>query len=84
MAQHKSAEKRIRQDKKRYERNKTKRSQMRTAIKKIRNAPDKDTATAELKNTFSILDRLAVQGVIHKNKAANLKAKLSKHIASME
>jgi len=83
MPQHKSAKKRVRQNEKRRLRNKQKRSLMRTAIKKVKNAPDKQTAETELKKTVSILDRMAGKGIIHKNKAANVKSKLSKFISTM-
>lgn len=83
MPQHKSAEKRIRQSERRRLRNQINRSRMRTAIKKITNAPNKETASAELSNTVSILDRMAGKGIIHKNKAANLKSRLTRHVSSM-
>lgn len=78
MPQHKSAKKRVRQIETRRERNFVKRSIIKTAIKKVRSAPDQETALAELKTTTSVLDRMAVKGIIHKNKAANLKSKLAK------
>ena len=83
MPQHKSAEKRVRQNEGRRQRNQKKRSKMKTAIKKVRNAPDKKTAEAELTNTISVLDQMAVSGIIHKNKAANLKSKLTKSVQAM-
>ena len=83
MPQHKSAEKRVRQNEKRRQRNQQKRSEMKTSIKKVRNAPDKQTAETELKNTISVLDRMVSSGIIHKNKAANLKSKLTKSVQTM-
>jgi small subunit ribosomal protein S20 len=83
MPQHKSAEKRIRRNERQRQRNIVKRSRLKTAIKKVKNAPDKDTASTELKETVAILDRMAVKGIIHKNKAANLKSKLSKHVSHL-
>jgi small subunit ribosomal protein S20 len=80
MPQHKSAEKRIRQDEKKRQRNRIKRSKMKTAIKKVKEAPDKETAEKELVKTVSLLDRLAVKGIIHPNKAANIKSKLQKKV----
>jgi small subunit ribosomal protein S20 len=76
MPQHKSAVKRTRQIEKRRKRNVPKRTQMKTAIKKVREAEDVATAQKELKNTVSTLDKMAIKGLIHKNKAANLKSKL--------
>ncbi|MBN1783254.1 30S ribosomal protein S20 [bacterium] len=80
MPQHKSAEKRVRQNERRRVRNVQKRSMLKTAIKKVQAAPDKETAQTELIKTNSVLDRMAVKGIIHKNKAANLKSKLSKAV----
>lgn len=56
---------------------------MKTAIKRVTAAPDKETASAELKNTIAILDKSAVNGIIHKNKAANIKSKLTKKVNAM-
>ena len=83
MPQHKSAIKRVRQSERRRQRNRVQRSKMRTAIKNVRNAADKESALTEYNKTVSILDRMAVRGVIHKNKAANLKSRLHKHIQSL-
>ena len=82
MPQHKSEIKRTRQIERRRVRNVHKKSKLRTAIKAVRQAPDKETAATEMKNTVSMLDRMARRGIIHKNKAANLKSKLSKSIQS--
>jgi len=83
MPQHKSAEKRVRQSERRRIRNKVRRSILKTAITKVKTAPDKDTAAAELKHTASVIDRMSQKGIIHKNKAANLKSKLSKRVNSL-
>lgn len=83
MPQHESAKKRVRQNEKRRLRNMQKRSRMKTAVKRVKNAPDKKTAETELKKTLSLLDRMAVKGIIHKNKAANVKSKLTKFVNTM-
>jgi len=80
MPQHRSAEKRVRQNERRRIRNKQKRSKLKTAIKKVKTAPDKKTAEIELKNAISTLDKMALKGIIHKNKAANIKSKLNKSV----
>jgi len=80
MPQHKSAEKRVRQNETRRIRNVQRRSKMKTAIKKVQTAKDKETAAAELKKTASLLDRMAIKGIIHKNKAANIKSKLTRMV----
>ncbi len=83
MPQHKSAVKRVRQNEKRRLRNREKRSMMKTAIKKVRTAKDKKTATVALQDAISVLDRMTVKGIIHKNKASNLKSKLTKHVSAL-
>jgi len=80
MAQHKSAEKRARSSRRRAARNTQWKTRMRNAIKAVRSAAEKEKALAELKKTVKLLDQLAAKGVIHKNKAANNKASLTKHV----
>jgi len=77
MAQHKSAEKRSRISKRREARNAQLKSRMRTEIKRIRAASDKTAAAANLRKTVKLLDQLAAKGIIHRNKAANLKSRLT-------
>jgi small subunit ribosomal protein S20 len=83
MPQHKSSVKRVRQSEKRRIQNREKRSMMKTVIKKVRTASDKESAKTELQNAISVLDRMAVKGLIHKNKAANIKSKLTKKVDAM-
>jgi small subunit ribosomal protein S20 len=83
MAQHKSAEKRARQSLKRRLENREKKSMMKTIIKKVRVEKDKEKAAAALKKAVSTLDKLAAKGIIHRNKAANQKSKLTKIIAKL-
>lgn len=83
MPQHKSAVKRVRQSEQRRLRNREKRSMMKTVIKKVRTASDKESAKTELQNALSVLDSMAVKGIIHKNKAANIKSKLTKQVSAM-
>ena len=82
MANSKSAEKRARQNKKRYELKHAQRSMMRTAVKRVEKAVEtKDKNKKEtFKATQAVLDNLANKGVIHKNKAARLKSRLNKKI----
>ena len=75
MANSKSAEKRARQNKKRYELKHAQRSVVRTAVKRV----EKAVGTKD-KNIKAVLDNLANKGVIHKNKAARLKSRLNKKI----
>jgi small subunit ribosomal protein S20 len=83
MPQHKSAEKRVRQNARRRARNRYHRSRMRTLVKKLRSAEDKEQASPLLLSIKSYLDRLASKGIIHKNKAANYKSELEKHVNSL-
>lgn len=83
MAHHLSAKKRIRQSEKRTAVNKYYAKTTRNAVKKLRDNTDKKAATAELPKVFSLLDKLAKNKVIHKNKAANLKSKLARHVNSI-
>ncbi len=84
MQRHPSVEKRDRQNVKRNERNTIQRSSMKTAIKKVRAAQNKEAGAQELKNVVPLLDRLAAKRVIHKNKAANLKSKLTRFVSTLK
>ena len=84
MPQHESAKKRMRQNEKRRERNRSQKSRVRTKIKKLRSLEDKEEAQDLLNDVKGDLDRLAAKGVIHKNKAANRKSKLEKHVDDLE
>jgi len=76
MANHKSQFKRIRQNEKRRIENRYWGKTMRNAIKKLRNINDVAEAKAKMPNVVSLIDKVAKKGVIHKNKAANLKSGL--------
>lgn len=83
MANHKSANKRIRaNDRKRLE-NKYYARTMRNALKDIRLTSDKTEATSKLPKVTSLIDKLSKKGIIHKNKAANLKSGLMKKLNVM-
>jgi len=83
MANHKSALKRIRQNQKRRLHNRFYHKSTRTAIKKLRNMTEKEVAEKFLPTVISMIDRLAKRNIIHKNKAANLKSKLTKHVNNL-
>jgi len=80
MANHKSALKRIRQSNARRLRNRYYHKTARTAVKELRGENDKVSAVEKLPKVISLLDKLVKKNIIHKNKAANLKSKLSKHV----
>ena len=77
MANHKSAIKRTRSDYNKNQRNKYFHKTVRNAIKKIKNG-DSTVSRDEFSKVISMIDKLVKGNVIHKNKAANLKSKLSK------
>ncbi len=86
MANHKSAEKRIRQNAKRKEINRSNRSKLRTSIKKLRTAvagSDKAASTELLFPTVSLIDKAVNKGIIHKNTAARYKSRLTKHVNNL-
>jgi len=83
MANHKSALKATRQAVKRNEDNKYHARTMRNALKKIRKTSDKTEAAEMLPTLNTMLDKLAKKNVIHKNKAANLKSSIAKHVGSL-
>ena len=83
MANHKSAEKRVRQNAKRNEINRANRSKLRTSIKKLRAAVaghDKNASTELLGPTVALIDKAVNKGVIHRNTAARYKSRLTKHV----
>lgn len=83
MAHHKSALKRIRQNNKRRLENRYYKKSTRTAIKNLRELKEKAEAEKFLPKVVSMIDRLAKRGNIHRNKAANLKSGLMRHVNSI-
>ena len=86
MANIKSAKKRARQSEKARQRNASARSMVRTAIKKVVKAieaKDKSGAETALRNAEPIVDRYAARGLIHKNKAARHKSRLTASIRAL-
>jgi len=80
MANHKSSEKRIRQDEKKKVQNKYHARSSRSAVKTMRDIEEKTGATEMLPKVTSMLDKLAKKNIIHPNKAANLKSKLARQV----
>ena len=80
MANHKSSEKRARQSETRRVENKYYARTTRNAIKSLISTSEKESAEEQLPKLASMLDKLAKKKVIHKNKAANLKSSLTKHV----
>ena len=78
MANHKSALNRIRSSETKKSLNKLQHKTTRNAIKKLKDAKTKKEAQKLYPGVVSLLDKLAKKNIIHKNKASNLKSKLSK------
>ena len=83
MANHKSALKRIRSNESKRLRNKHQHKTTRNAVRDLRASSDKKEAEGMLVKVVSMLDKLAKNNIIHKNKAANLKSKLTKQLATL-
>lgn len=79
MANHKATKKDARQAAKRRERNRYYGKTTRNAIRDLRAAESKE-ASDKLSSVESMIDKLAKRGIIHRNKAANLKSKLAKKV----
>ncbi len=83
MANHQSTKKRMRQNVKRREINRSSRSRLRTQIKKLRDAltaNDKDLCQTELVPTVSLIDKMVNKKILHQNTAARYKSRLTKHV----
>ena len=78
MANHKSAEKRIRANEAKRVRNRYQAKTTRTFVKKLRTTTVKSEAQNLLKEVNSMIDKLAKKNIIHWKKAANQKSKLTK------
>lgn len=83
MAHHLSAKKRIRQTESKRVKNKYFARTTRNAVKELRGTTEKEAAAEQYPKVVSMLDKLAKNNVIHKNKADNLKSKLAKHVDSL-
>ncbi|HEY7170024.1 MAG TPA: 30S ribosomal protein S20 [Vicinamibacterales bacterium] len=85
MATHASALKAHKQSLKNREHNRQFRSRLRSALKSIRTAVDGNDLTAAknaLKQTISLIDRMASKGIIHRNAAGRYKSRLATRIAA--
>lgn len=84
MANHISSKKRIRSSETSKLRNKYQAKTTRNAIRKLKENNDKKEVEVQLPKVLSLIDKLAKNSVIHKNKAGNLKSKLTKHVNSLK
>jgi small subunit ribosomal protein S20 len=83
MANHKATKKDMRQAAKRREKNRYYGKTTRNAIRDLKVNTDKSEYDKGLPDVASMIDKLAKKGIIHKNKAANLKSKLARRSASL-
>ena len=86
MANTAQARKRARQASAQRDHNMSQRSELRTAIKKVRKAieaGDKTAAQAVFQSSMSVIDSIADKQIIHKNKAARHKSRLSQAVKAM-
>ena len=83
MANHASALKRIRQDKKRVLHNKYYHKTMRNALKAFKDSTDKKEVSKNHPLLVSMIDKLAKRGIIHKNKASNLKSQIAHKLSKL-
>ncbi len=81
MPQHKSAEKRVRQDEKRRAHNRYYKIMMRNALKAVKAAETKDDMVEKSRIAQRILDRLATKGLIHKHFAAHRKSQMARLVS---
>jgi|TARA_B110000914_G_scaffold164571_1_gene145061 small subunit ribosomal protein S20 len=80
------ARKRVRQAVKSRDRNVAQKSNFRTCIKKVLKSladKNKEESNANFKEAMSVMDKLVVKGLIHKNKAARHKSRLNAHIKAL-
>ena len=83
MANHKATKKDVRQSATRRDRNRYYGKTTRNAIRDLKEVTEAGKAGENLKSVASMIDKLAKRGVIHKNKAANLKSKLTKKVKKL-
>ena len=76
--------KRVRQSRKANIKNKHYKSIVKSVTKKVLNENKKDEAIKIVDSAFSTIDKVASKGIIHKNKAANQKARISKHLNNLK
>jgi small subunit ribosomal protein S20 len=83
MPQHKSAIKRVRTNARDTLRNRHYKTLMKTQIKKVLAQTSREQAEVEFRRVSSVLDKLASKGIIHRNRAANQKARLARFVNTL-
>jgi small subunit ribosomal protein S20 len=80
MANHQATKKDVRQATKRRDSNRYYGKTTRNAIRDLKELKDNKSASGQLPDVISMIDKLAKKGIIHKNKAANIKSKLTRRV----
>ncbi len=83
MANHQATKKDVRQAAKRRDRNKYYGKTTRNAIRDLKEIKDNKSAAEQLPKVLSQVDKLAKRGIIHKNKASNIKSKLARRVNAL-
>jgi small subunit ribosomal protein S20 len=83
MAHHKSTIKRIQTNARDAMKNKHYRSTLKTQLKKVRASETKEVGEKTYRDAASMLDKMVNKGIIHKNKAANQKSKLTAFVGKL-
>ncbi|HIE04893.1 MAG TPA: 30S ribosomal protein S20 [Candidatus Latescibacteria bacterium] len=78
-----SAKKNMRKSHKARLRNRSAKSAMRTAIRKVLASSSPEEATEALRRATSVIDRTAKKGIIHKNTAARYKSRLARIVQNL-
>ncbi len=84
MTNHKSTEKRIRSNGAKKDRNRYQAKTTRNALKELRTTKDKKAAEKLLPEVTAMLDKMAKNNIIHKNKASNLKSSIARHVNTLK
>ncbi|MDD5581901.1 MAG: 30S ribosomal protein S20 [Candidatus Marinimicrobia bacterium] len=84
MAYSLSTKKRIRQAEKRRLRNRHYKSRVKTEVKKFMALESREDAEKKLPSVYSLVDKVAQKGIIHKNRAADIKSRLASHLHSIQ
>lgn len=80
----KSAKKRVRLSEKWAAENRSARSRIRTAMKKVLKSTEAEAAEKEFRGAVSLLDRAARTRLYHPKRAARYKSRLARHVASLD
>ena len=79
----KSAIKRMNKSREENARNRAKRSRLRTALRKVREAADAETAQARFREAQVLLDRAAASRLLHPRAVARMKGALARHVNAL-